>query len=250
MQLLAGVILYDARDITKTITEFNAAYQKVLDEGLPLELTLQQMAVNSPSGRLFGVSFVWSSDDTEEGQQWSKRIASLGTVLMNTVAATTLPDWLASNGALVPSRVYGSSRTHNLYHVTPQVTEVLGRNLAKMPSDLATMFSIHQLRGPGATPHDDSIFASREPHFMLEVLGFSTKEETKAESEQWASDLADDVQKNTDAGNILPQAYISLALLDQASLSKFYGPYAQEVLALKKRYDPDGVFSLTVPKLN
>ncbi|KAK9364664.1 hypothetical protein V1509DRAFT_635609 [Lipomyces kononenkoae] len=250
--ILAGVIVYDSQDISKTLTQFNAAYQKLLSDGVPLQLTIQQMAFNAPQGRMFAVSFMWSSDDIEQGQRWCEKIAALGPALMNTVALTTVPDWLAGNGALVPLSVYGSSRTHNLHQMTPDVVEIIGRNLAKMPSDPATMFSIHQLRGPSAAPNNESVFAAREPHFMLEILGYATAEEDRKGSEQWAVDLWSEVQQ-LDAGNVLPSAYIPLDFLEEprqpGALSRLFRSHGQEILALKKKYDPENVFDLTVPRL-
>ena len=65
------------------------------------------MVFNSPQGRLFCVTFTWSSEDIEEGRRWSEKVASLTTVLMNTVAVTTIPDWYDGNAALIPTNAYG-----------------------------------------------------------------------------------------------------------------------------------------------
>ena len=64
-----------------------------------------------------------------------------------------------------------------------------------MPSDQGTMFSIHELRGPSTIRQDNSVFAAREPHVLLEILGFSTEEKSSGESQQWAARFADDVRK-------------------------------------------------------
>ena len=245
------MIAYDSQDISKTFMDFNAAYQKLLDEGLPLELTIQQIAFNPPTGRAFGVIFVWSGDDKEEGQRWKEKIASLGgPVVMDTVVVTTIPEWFSTNAALVASSVHGSSRTHTVHHITPEVAASIGRSLAKMPSDPVTMFTIHELRGPSAAPRDDSVFAMREPHFMLEIMGCVVNEESRQESRQWISNTWQDIQQ-TDSGNILPTVYISLhpESEEPARLSKFFGPHVEEILALKRKFDPENVFSLAVPEL-
>ncbi|KAH8688736.1 hypothetical protein BGW36DRAFT_442638 [Talaromyces proteolyticus] len=257
--LLAGAIIFDAQDICKALTEFNAAYRRLLEDGLPSELTIQQLVYNAPPGRLFGVSFFWSSDNTEEGQRWKEKIASLGPVIMNTVALKNIPDWVTEMRALVPSSVYGGgSHTHNLKQITTEAAQVLGRNLSKMPSDPACMFSVHQLRGPSTshstndsnfTYKNNSVFAEREPHYMLEILGFSTTEENKHVCEQWASDLANQFQQETDTTNILPHAYISLDPINNGNMVRIFGSHAEEVFALKKTYDPDNVFALALPLL-
>ncbi|PYI04750.1 FAD-binding domain-containing protein [Aspergillus sclerotiicarbonarius CBS 121057] len=253
--LLAGAIMFDPTDIAQSLITYNAAYQTLLDtEGIPPQLTLQQIAFNSPHGRLFGVIFTWSGPDLEEGKRWSDKIASLAPLLMSTVAPTTIPEWFAGNGALVPKSEYGAPATHNIRSVTPAVAEVIGRNLAIMPADPGTMFSIHQLRGPSAQSESSahSVFAAREPHFLLEILGFVTEEKNQGEAERWAARLAKEVQE-VDAGNVLPTAYISLfktqGVPAEELLNKVYGDKAALVRELKERFDPQNVFALTVPAL-
>ncbi|GIK05929.1 hypothetical protein Aspvir_010044 [Aspergillus viridinutans] len=143
--LLAGAILYDSTDITKTFIDFNAAYRALLDsDPLPPQLTIQQIAFNSPSaGRLLAAIFVWSSPDTTAGHAWAAKIAALAPTLANTVAETTIPSLLASTGALVPSTAYGAPSTHSIRSITPAVAETIGQYLATMPSDPGTMLSIH-----------------------------------------------------------------------------------------------------------
>lgn len=143
MQLFAGSILYEPHDIKKTIEEYNAAYQKLLIDGHPKELTPQQMVFNSPQGRLFGVIFTWSSEDTETGRLWCKKIDSLGKSLMNTISETTIPQWHQGNAGLVPAFAYGIYWTHNLHEITPEIAACLGSHLEKMPEDPCTLSSIH-----------------------------------------------------------------------------------------------------------
>jgi hypothetical protein len=236
----------------KAISDYNASYRELSKDGIPAQLTLQQLCFNAPPGRVFAVSFMWSSDNIEEGKRWSEKIASLDKVLMNTVSANTIPEWFSANGALIPRTMYGTSRTRNVYQLTPEVVETLGRHLEKMPSDPGAMFSIHQSRVSSAHPQSNSVFASREPHFMLEILGYSSQENSE-ESETWAIDLWEDIQK-TDNKNFLGSTYISLDVWEEEpsqpkTLSRFFGSHADEVIELKKKYDPQNVFELTVPRL-
>ncbi|KAB8223979.1 hypothetical protein BDV33DRAFT_227775 [Aspergillus novoparasiticus] len=248
---LAGAILFDSQHISKAFADFNTGYQKLLHNGIPKQLTVQQAVFNAPPGRVFAVLVAWSGQDIEEGKYWSNQIASLAPLLMSTVAETTIPEWFTGNAALVPSHVYGSSRTLNLHNITLEVAEAIGRNLTTLPSDPGTMISVHQLRGPSAAPKDNSVFATREPHYMLEILGFATVEDRKGEAEKWASDITEAVSK-TDAGNILPTTYISLYSAPEHEvdpLIQFYGSHAEEILSLKKEYDPKAFFHWTVPQL-
>ncbi|GKZ83482.1 hypothetical protein AnigIFM56816_008577 [Aspergillus niger] len=256
-KLLAGAIIFDSSDITQTIITFNAAYENLLDtEGLPPPLTLQQVAFNSPQGRVFAVLFTWSHPDLEEGQRWAERISSLAPLLMSTVAPTTVPDWFTGNGALVPEAVYGSLQTHNVRRINPAVAEVIARNVASMPSDPGTMATIHQLRGQSAGEDADklehSVFATREPHYMLEFVGCAIDEQKAAASEEWADKLAEEIAQ-ADEGNVLPTAYVSLmrfaSLKPDEAVKKAFGANAEAVRTLKQRFDPENVFALALPAL-
>ncbi|PYH72073.1 FAD-binding oxidoreductase [Aspergillus vadensis CBS 113365] len=235
-KFLAGAIIFDSTDIAQIIITFNAAYEDFLStEGLPPLVTLQQAALNSPHGR---------------------KISSLAPLLISTVDPTTIPDWFTSNGALVPEAVYGSLQTHNVRCITPAVAEVIGRNVALMPSDPGTMLSIHQLRGQSAgedvSKLEHSVFATREPHYMLEILGCATDVQNAGTSEEWAVQTAKEVAQ-VDEGNVLSTAYVSLMRLasmkpDEA-VKKAFGTNADVVRELKERVDPQNVFALALPAL-
>jgi hypothetical protein len=242
-------MLFDAEDIAKSLVDYNVGYQKLLDSGLPSELSVQQMVFNTPTTRLYGISVMWSSDDLERGRFWVEKLACLGIIIANTVSIRNISDWMADNGAAVPLNVYGSARTHNLRQITPQVAEIIGHYITEMPSNPATVFSIHQLRGPSAAPKQNSVFATREPHYMLEILGYATVVEDRGKAEKWGVDFARALEESGE-GNILPTRYISLDGSDEAhSITRLFGSNTQEVLALKKEYDPNHVFKLTVPSL-
>lgn len=245
---MAGAILFDTEDIIKSLTDYNSGYQKLLDSGLPEELSIQQMVFNAPT-RSYAISIVWSSDDFEKGWYWVEELARLGIVLTNTVSIHSISDWLAANGAAMPSNVYGSARTHNLRRITPQVAKIIGHYITQMPSDPATVFSVHQLRGVSAAPKQNSVFGTREPHYMLEILGYTTVPDDRRKVEQWAVDLARALEESGEK-NILPTKYISLDGSDEVySVDRIFGSNSQEVRALKKEYDPNHVFKLTVPSL-
>ena len=171
---------------------------------------------------------------------------------MNAVALTTLPEWMAGASALVPTAVYGSAWTHNISRVTPAIAGAIARNLARLPADSGTMFSLHQLRGPSAAPQaHGSVFATREPHYMLEILGYATSSEKMGESEAWGAQMAAEVAE-AEPESVLPTAYISVynstrAGSTAALLEKVFGEKVGVVRDLKRKFDPENVFKLTVP---
>ncbi|KAI2896303.1 hypothetical protein CBS76997_8052 [Aspergillus niger] len=256
--LLAGAIIFVSSNIIKTCIDFNTAYERLLDaEGLPPQLTVQQMAFNAHTGRCFAAIFTWSGAEIIEGQRWSKKIANLGPLLVNTVASTNIPEWFSGNEPLVPLAASGSAYTHSVSRVSPAIAKTIGQSLACMPSDPGTMMSIHQLRGPSTEPqgHSSSVFAVREPHYMLEFLGFTVQKSLQEESEKWAAQIAEDTRL-ADRTYVLPWAYVSLynataqANSSAEALRKTYGSKVELVKALKAKFDPANVFRLTVPVLD
>jgi len=67
-QILTGAIFYESQDISATFQKFNVGYQALSAEGLPPQLSLQQTALNTPNGKIFGAAFTWSSEDEHAGR--------------------------------------------------------------------------------------------------------------------------------------------------------------------------------------
>jgi hypothetical protein len=243
--------LYDSQNVGDTLKRFNTAYEKLQADGLPPELSIHQLAFNGPTGRTFGVILAWSSDNIKEGQRWSQKIASLGPAIMNAVIPTNIVDWMTSNEALAAATVYGTNHTHNVYRIAGEVAETIAGYLEKMPSDPLTMISIHQLRGYSACARSDSVFASREAHYMLEIVGCATAKDFAKESQEWAMGLWEELQEKN-GQSLLPTAYINLGTNDGklSTLHRHFGDHVQQIVALKRQVDPDNVFNLTIPKLS
>jgi len=209
------------------------------------------MVISGPQGeKVFGVSFMWSSEDTEEGFLWCKKIAALGSVIMNTVEVTTIPEWYVGVSASFPSGLYGAFGTCSVREMTPELTDCLGRALERLPADPGAMFAVHQCRPPSSAT-SDSVFASREPHSMLEMIGCAMTAANAAASERWALEILDDVKK-TNAGNLLDHVYISLDHVEESgdptALRKYFGDYTRDILDAKREYDPQNVFDLAIPR--
>ncbi|KAE8445675.1 hypothetical protein EG329_012973 [Mollisiaceae sp. DMI_Dod_QoI] len=251
-KVLAGVLIFESQNITAAFKKLNERYRELSAQGLPSELGVQQMVVNSPHGRALALTFMWSSADIETGRAWLSKCETFGTVVMNTIAVTTLPEFLRVYQEMVPSNVYGFSRTHNLREMTEEVTTAITPCLEIMPSDPGTMFAVHELRGPSASPTKESVFGTREHHFMVEILGTSVKIELREAGLKWANSIWEAVDK-TSRYNILPGTYISLdppgESPGQIPLFKIYGSHESDVLALKKEYDGDNVFDMAIPRL-
>lgn len=87
---------------------------------------------------------------------------------------------------------------------------------------------------------------------MLEIIGCAATEDKRVESEKWALSLWNDFGEVAEK-EILDHSYISLQYsdeMDSNALRRFFGSHVDEILSAKKRYDPENVFDLTVPRLS
>ena len=206
------------------------------------------MAGTAEQGKVFGVIFVWSSPDLEEGRVYLDKIAALGKVVENTVAEKTVPEWQTESSALVPPHVYGGDRTVSVRKLTEQVNQIISRNIGKIPLDSGTGFSIHECRGPSAVANPGSVFGSREPHFVMELIGSAVNLSSFNASQAWAATFREELlQVRRD--NLLPGTYISLTKPGDTPVPNIYGSKYQTLLALKREFDPRDVFNLAVPRL-
>jgi hypothetical protein len=150
-------------------------------------LEVQQLVINTPHGRAFAVGLVWASEDHEAGRASISKIEALGPVMMNTVQPKTIADHIDSAAKELPASTYGLGQTVSIRKLTKEATQILSKAFEKMPSSFGTGFTLHELRGPSAAPNPDSVFASREPHFMLELISMVGNEEDLKESEEWST---------------------------------------------------------------
>jgi hypothetical protein len=250
-KILGGTIIYDSQDLVSTYEKFNAGYLTLLEgEAIPLDLDVQQFVVAGPQGKAFAVAVVWASDDHDAGRTCIAKIEALGTVVMNTVQPTTIADHVQVMVSQLPRSTYGLCRTISVRKWSKETSHILARGIDSMPSTPGTAYSLHELSGPSASPNPDSVFGSREPHFMLEFISMVENEEDAKESEEWGTNLKNEILQK-DPENVLPGTYISVTPPGEVPLSKIYGPESnyQTLLDLKRKFDPQNVFNLAVPRL-
>lgn len=198
-------------------------------------------------GKLFAVLFAWSSDDLDSGLAWLRRVASLGDVLQNGVGPKTVRAWLDESGVFVPKSAYGRDCTVSVARLTDEAVSVIGEHVAGMPTDPATLFSMHELRGKSTVARADSVFAARTPHFVLEMIATSSSPEQASEAWAWATGFRKAVE-GTEAGNLLGLTYITLTPPEDADLVKVYGAYWETLVRVKNVYDPRNVFRHALPQ--
>ena len=197
--------------------------------------------MNSPHGRVLGLFFTWSSNDVVEGEKWLAKITSLAPVAMNGVQWITPLAWLETISAFLPKTVSGQISSITFKELTSEVIDVMAAYASKLIPDPQVMMGIHQFRGPSATPKDNSVFAARMPHCIIEILTIPAAAENLEAALTWGREFRGALAK-TSAENILPTTYMALVPPGELDMAKVYGknwPFLQE---LKRAHDPSNVF--------
>lgn len=232
--------MFDPKDMTGALRQFNEGYRRLSGE-LPAPLSIQQAVTNTPHGPAFCGFFVWSSNDVAEGEKWLSKLSSLAPIAMNTVQWTTPAAWLESVGRTMPERVSGRMWTVSLQEITDEVLDVMTAHCRNITPDPQVLMSLHQCRGPSASPKENSVFSPRVPHYLVEILTVAQAAEKAEDALAWGRDFRDALAK-MDARNVLPETYLSMTAPDELDMAKIYGGNYQFLRGLKDARDPSNVY--------
>ena len=106
-----------------------------MKQGLPDALNVQHVVANTPMGKCFTVSLLWSSSDCDEGRQHVDEISTLGTPRYSGVKETTIPEWLKESEAFVPKSAYGCNCSVNVREMTNEVVRIVSKSLGIIPTE-------------------------------------------------------------------------------------------------------------------
>lgn len=199
------------------------------------------------------ITFIWSSPDHVQGKEVLEKLLKLAPVVMDTVAETSVTDWLKLLESFCPYGVFGDDKGISFNQLTPNILEIIGRHIEKMPSDRGTAFSIHLLNrsSPSATDGQLGVGScfnpeARQEHFMLELIGSVIDQSRLPESQKWIREMYDELEGS---GEAMEGTYVGLASPEDMSLDKIYGSEWQNLLELKMKLDPQGIFKNAVPRM-
>lgn len=89
---------------------------------------------------------------------------------MNTVSLTNILDGMTGNRPWSP-QLHGIVYTYNSSRIMREVSKTIASYLERLPSNPSTMITIHELRAVSASPKSDSVFATRQAYYLLEIMG-------------------------------------------------------------------------------
>ncbi|OBJ50656.1 FAD-binding oxidoreductase [Mycobacterium sp. 1423905.2] len=165
-------------------------------------------------------------------------LTTLGTPVTTQVAPMAYREVLSLFDSACARGMRWAFRTRSLAGYTPEVIDALVEAARTLTSP-RSLFAIHHCHGastrvaPGQTA-----FANRRPHFVAEI-GACWEAGDGATHRVWAQTLSDAL-----APQALPGGYANLlGPDDHEQIANAYGGFAARLIAAKKHYDPDAVFT-------
>ncbi|MFF8287827.1 FAD-binding oxidoreductase [Streptomyces sp. NPDC016309] len=240
--VVSGLLLFPLDQAASVLR----AHREVL-AGAPDGLTVMAGFFTGPDGSpvLFLLP-LWSGDPAR-GEEVTGALARLGTPVFNGLAPMAYQDVLGLFDDTIVDGRHNEMRTRWLPGLTDTTTDLLVSAAARMTSPYSGIF-LHHFHGAAArVPADATPFALRRDHLLVEIAGSWVPEgDTAADvaHREWARGVSAEL-----AGHALPGGYPNLLGADERDRALLgFGPNAARLLDVKRRYDPDGVFS-AVPAL-
>ncbi|GGK16937.1 6-hydroxy-D-nicotine oxidase [Streptomyces camponoticapitis] len=236
-ELLAGLVIYPWDQATQVWQRLG----RLLADA-PDELTLQSGAINGPEGRpVLFLAPVWSGPDHAAGRRALEELQQLGAPLPAQLAAVDQEGLLALNDEWAATTgKHFAIRTRTLPDLGPDAVAILVEAGGGMTSPLTGLL-VHHFHGAATrVPQEDTAFGIRRPHYMVEIIAGWEPDDSEASLHRaWA-----DTTSAALARHALPGGYRNLLAPDaHDQVPHSYGGDAARLLAAKRRYDPDNVFT-------
>jgi len=204
----------------------------------PDELTVQSGLLPGADGQPnFFLAPAWSGD-LAAGERAVDVLAKLGKPLATQLARMTYVEMLGLFDAHVVDGMHWAVRTRTLPEFTPEIIDALVE-AGRTRTSPRTLMPIHHCHGASTRIRsDETAFATRREHFMVEIVaGWPPGDGTAHRA--WA-----DAVSAALAPYALPGGYQNLlGPDDHEQIANAYGDNAIRLLAAKRHYDPDGVFT-------
>jgi FAD/FMN-containing dehydrogenase len=239
--LLAGSIVYpwsEAEPVLRRYTAFAAS--------MPDELGVPVAMVSGLDGQpTITLVPLWNGEKLQ-GERAMDYLQALGKPQIAQCEPMTYAEMLAPYDALLAKAdvCHWEIRTRSLRALTPGAIDAIAKAVARKTSPHSVV-NWHHFHGAATRiAADATAFGVRQEHFMLEIIaGWEPDGSDGAVHRQWAHDLWEGL-----APFSLPGGYANqLAPHDREQAREAYGCNGARLRSLKRRFDPDGVFSSAIP---
>jgi hypothetical protein len=254
-QITSGIIACDGSDLSAALTTYFDNCRSLINEikTLPRELYFQPMIMTPPGAPAPGwvVQFVWAGPASEEQAKWLKKIVEISPGGQAAVTSIAPAAYVQGLTKMIDSHLIGGeSRTVSMKSLVPSsgAAAVIAKQAPLVTPEWGAMF-IHMVHGESVSSdkeHPDSVFANREIHLMVEILGVAYRDEkSKAPATEWCRKTHDALVA---VDGVMDYFYLPLTQSSALTLETTYKKEELEFLkGLKKELDPKNVFFNLLP---
>jgi FAD/FMN-containing dehydrogenase len=232
--VVGGMVMYPFEQAAQVL----AGYRDVLASA-PDELTVMAGFLTGPIGPVVFVAPTWSGE-LAAGADAVAPLKRLGTPLMDGVGPVRYPDLLRMfDEGMVDGHRYALG-TRWLGELSDDDVAALAEGAATRSSPFS-LLALHHFHGAAArVAPDATAFALRREHLLAEVIAaWPPGPEGEQPHRAWVRQVTD-----TLAPGALPGGYPNILGPEDVDRVRLgYGANAARLLAAKRRYDPDGVFT-------
>jgi FAD/FMN-containing dehydrogenase len=237
-QLLAGVMLFPWAQAETVLRGYDALLATASDA-----LSVTAVLVSAPDGSpVVMLAPAWSGGDTTAGHQAMARLRGLGTPMLEQVAPMTCADQAHLQDAFVVNGRHHAIETRWLPGLSDETISALVAAGATATSPYSGI-ALHHFHGAGTrVAADATAFGLRRRHILVEIVA-AWEPGDGTPHRAWARGLSTAL-----APHALPGGYAGLlAPYAHDQIGQAYGPNAARLREVKRRFDPDNVFSSAIP---
>ena len=239
--LLGGMIVYPWSEADRVLRGYAAFAANMPDElGAPVAMG------TGPDGQPAVMLVPLWNGDKLEGERAMDRLQTLGKPQLVQLGPLTYSEMLAPFDAQMEQAdgCHWELRTRWLSALTPGAINALISAVARKTSPYTAVYCHHFHGAATRIPAEATAFGVRQEHFMLEIVaGWEPDGTNDAVHRQWAPDLWESLTPFA-----LPGGYANQLAPDDREEAKYaYGANGARLRALKRRFDPDGVFASAIP---
>ena len=237
--MLAGSIVYPWGETDAVLRRY-AAFAATMPDALGVSAAMMSGLDGQPAIMLIPL---WNGGK-RQGQRIMDVLQALGTPRLTQVGPATYPGMLAQfDPHVADDGRHWEARTRWLPALAPGAIAAITAAVARKASPYSAV-NWHHVHGAATrVAPDATAFGMRREHFMVEIIAAWTPDgDDGAAHRRWAEALWRDL-----APFALPGGYANLLGPDEREQATHaYGGNAARLRALKRRYDPDGVFSSAI----
>ncbi|MDG6107465.1 FAD-binding oxidoreductase [Dactylosporangium aurantiacum] len=237
--VLAGMLLFPAAQGRAVLSGYAG-----IVAAAPDDLTVMTGFLPGPDGPMAFLCPFWSGADLAAGARAVDALRALGRPVVDQVGTMPYAAALRMFDASIVDGNHYLLRSRWLADLSPAAADALVAGAAELTSPFSTLI-VNRFHGAAARVDPAATaFANRVPHQVVEVIAAWPAQDTAERHRAWADSVVAALDPVA-----LPGGYPNLlGPGDDTRARDAYGGNLDRLLAAKRRYDPDNVFS-AIPAL-